>query len=810
MTYDRIPSELKFLPQWVVWKLEDHGGPKPTKVPYAPKWGTHASVTKPSTWGTFDDAVAALKTGKYNGLGFVLTYDDPYTFVDLDDGKGDEAIFARQQKVFSELPSYAERSPSGTGLHIICKGRVGPPGRKRAQIEVYSGERFMTMTGDVYRDAPIVECQDKLQLLWQQMGGPAQIHIYGGDSEQKDDDATIIGRAISALNGDKFKALLEGRWDEYYSSQSEADFALIDIIAFYSQNRDQITRIFRQSALGARDKAKRNDYVTAMINRAFDRQLPDVDVEGLKTQFEQMLADEVRAADQFELPGFVSINGEVVYPPSEGGNGAAEGPAAPTYAPPGRDAHQAEEDVSQSGQIVNASSSVIFPPGLVGEVAQFIFEAAPRPVPEIALVGAIGFVAGIVGRAYNVSATGLNVYALCLAPTGTGKEAINAGVMKLVSAVRGDGSAGAPTIQDFIGPGDTRSDAALIKWLSKHPCVFSIQGEWGMRLKQMAAPNANSNEIGVKRVLMDLFNKSGHGNILNPLAYSDKDKNTPSISAPSYTLIGESTPERFYEALDETMIADGLLPRFLTIEYKGKRPASSETYATAYPSFALIDMCRTIVVHVQQVMAANNVVNVELDDQAIQLMKSFDRYCDGQINSEHAREVTRQMWNRAHVKALKLAALVAVGVYPYKPVIDRSAAQWATDLVVKDVLNIVDRFERGEIGSGALGANERKQIDDMVRVIADWIKGDGTDCAKYGLPGNMHAAGVVLGSALTKRLFAMASFRNDRAGASNAVKRTLQHLLDGDEIRELPKSQMTSMFGTTARGFVISRPSTFA
>jgi primase-polymerase (primpol)-like protein len=218
-----------------------------------------------------------------SGLGFVLTYDDPYTFVDLDDGKGDEAIFARQQKVFSELPSYAERSPSGTGLHIICKGRVGPPGRKRAQIEVYSGERFMTMTGDVYRDAPIVDCQEKLQLLWQQMGGPAQIHIYGGDSEQKEDDATIIGRAIGALNGDKFKALLEGRWDEYYSSQSEADFALIDIIAFYTQNRDQITRIFRQSALGARDKAKRNDYVVAMINRAFDRQLPDVDVEGLES-----------------------------------------------------------------------------------------------------------------------------------------------------------------------------------------------------------------------------------------------------------------------------------------------------------------------------------------------------------------------------------------------------------------------------------------------------------------------------------------------------------------------------------------------
>jgi len=39
------------------------------------------------------------------------------------------------------------------------------------------------------------------------------------------------------------------------------------------------------------------------------------------------------------------------------------------------------------------------PPGFLGEVAQFIYGAAPRPVPEIALAGAIGLLAGIVGRA---------------------------------------------------------------------------------------------------------------------------------------------------------------------------------------------------------------------------------------------------------------------------------------------------------------------------------------------------------------------------------------------------------------------------
>jgi hypothetical protein len=49
---------------------------------------------------------------------------------------------------------------------------------------------------------------------------------------------------------------------------------------------------------------------------------------------------------------------------------------------------------------------------------------------------------------------------------------------------------------------------------------------------------------------------------------------------------------------------------------------------------------------------------------------------------------------------MKLAALVAVGIAPYDPIIDRDCAAWATDLVVRDVKNIIDRFDRGDVGSG--------------------------------------------------------------------------------------------------------------
>jgi predicted secreted protein len=56
---------------------------------------------------------------------------------------------------------------------------------------------------------------------------------------------------------------------------------------------------------------------------------------------------------------------------------------------------------------------------------------------------------------------------------------------------------------------------------------------------------------------------------------------------------------------------------------------------------------------------------------------------------------------------------------------------------------------------------------------------------------------------------AMASFRNDRLGATNAIKRAIQHLLDADDLRELPRKQMQDTFGTGARAFAIANPRTF-
>ncbi|WJZ49049.1 DNA primase/helicase [Pseudomonas phage PA02_HSun-2022] len=771
MDFNNIPHEMRIYPQWVVWRYEDTDSKKPTKVPYSAKTGHLASVTDPNTWAGFDECVNAMSSGWYAGIGFVLTENDPYSFIDLDDTKGDQTALDRQIKIFNEFNSYAERSPSGSGLHIIVKGAI-PSGRRRSFIEVYSSLRYMTMTGDIYRNAPINDCNELLNVLWGQMGqGSVAVAHYAGLAEAKETDEQVYNRAVAAANGDKFAELYAGKWEGMYASQSEADFALVDIIAFYTQNRAQISRMFRASGLGQRDKAKRDDYVSYMLNKCFDRMLPPVDVDGLRNKLDEAIAKK-EAADRAAA---LSQNSE-----------ATPHPKAPA------------PNLSEVSKVYSV------PPGLVGEIAQYIYAQAPRPVPEIALAGALGLVAGIVGRAYNISGTGLNQYVLLLAPTGTGKEAIASGIDKLMAQVIRT----VPAASDFIGPGEIASSQAIIKYMSRGPTSFvSLVGEFGIYLQQMASVNAPPHLTGLRRFLLDAYNKSGEGKVLRPSIYSDKDKNTAAVLAPSFTLLGESTPEKFYEGLHEGLISEGLLPRFTMIEYHGERPALNPGHLSAQPSFELIDRLSTLCAHALMLNSQHKAIHVQTDATARELFQQFDAHCDANINTSD-REVRRHLWNRAHVKALKLAGIIAVGCNPYDPTITADVASWAINLVVADVRNLLARFDAGEIG---IDNDETKQLAKVISTVKDFVVSPWPDVAKYAGEGmsNLHSNRIVPYSYVQRRLAAVAVFRKDRIGASGAIKRALKTLCERGDLQEVSRATLAKDYGTSAVAYMVAHPGVF-
>src|SRR5690606_24657259 len=114
-------------------------------------------------------------------------------------------------------------------------------------------------------------------------------------------------------------------------------------------------------------------------------------------------------------------------------------------------------------------------------------------------------------------------------------------------------------------------------------------------------------------------------------------------------------------------------------------------------------------------------------DEAAHILSEYDKHCDNQINNSD-REIRRHLWNRAHMKALKMAAVIAVGCNPYDPVIDSEIAQWSINLITSDVKNLLGKFDAGEI---SVDNEEVKQLQVMIRLIRDYMLARWSDISSY-------------------------------------------------------------------------------
>ncbi|MGE3745081.1 MAG: hypothetical protein AB7G25_05075 [Sphingomonadaceae bacterium] len=276
------------------------------------------------------------------------------------------------------------------------------------------------------------------------------------------------------------------------------------------------------------------------------------------------------------------------------------------------------------------------PDGLLGDIAEYIYEQSPYPNHTIALNASIALMAAICGRAYNTyTGAELNLYILLLASTGMGKEAASTGITKLLKAI----STKVPAAMEFMGPAIV-SSAGLLKWLDRFPSILCIIGEFGYKLKAMCSPRAGPNEQLLRAVLLDLFSKSGAGGVITPMAYSDKERNTNVIYSPAFSLLAESTPGIVYEAFNEKTVSDGLLPRFMVSEVTGKRPILNENAGTIAASEDLVQQLADLSAHALSLAQQGKVQPVLISDQAKEKFRELERFATLEINS-HINEVYR-------------------------------------------------------------------------------------------------------------------------------------------------------------------------
>ncbi len=757
--YDQFPRELKELPQWVVVDMRlrttARGEQVPCKEPLNPRTLRRASVTDASTWGTFAEAVAA-RTEYAPHIGFVFTDSDPYCFIDLDP-PADDAQAARHQAIYKAFDSYTELSQSGRGVHIICRGRL-PNGTRRDKVEVYSSERYAICTGNVIRPEPIVDYSELLLRLYNEMqvGASRTTALEDVAAVQSDDE--LFARACNAVNGDKFASLCRGEWQLDYPSQSEADFALLSIIAFYTASNEQARRMFRATALGQRDKSQHNDkYIDRALAKV--RAEPQVDLSGLRLN--------ITAAPAAAQHSSAAPDPVVAPPPNKG---------TPAHARAG--AYTAPEDRLQ------------YPPGFLGEICRYMEAQAIRPVREIAICAGIAWTAGVLGRSYNISGTGLNQYLVIVAPTGTGKEAAASGINKLFHAIR----TAVPAYDNFIGPGVFASGPALVRVLDAKPCFISVLGEFGLTLKSWSETNTNTTVSMIRRVLLDLYTKSGHGQLLLPTVYSDKDKNTAIVESPCVTLLGEATPESFFDNLTEGQVSEGLISRFSIVEYTGDRPDRNDAHGVA-PAAEVASRCAELAGIGLYTMNNNTVCNVPVQDDAAALFNGFDIECDIAIRS--GSEVVRQLWNRGHLKALKMAGLIAACDNPHDPRVTLEHANWAVDFIRREIVGVVGRFARSETGHG-----ETRSEPALRQAVDDYFSMTDAQRKNYKVPENLRDKQVVPYAFLRRRMRSWTHIVNDKRGIAAAIQIAIKDLVDAEILVQVPKMQAVTAYNTNSPLYV--------
>lgn len=280
-----FPDELTKLNNWCVWRLVDRGG-KQTKVPINAETGELAKSNDSSTWSSYDKAFEVFQGTNADGLGFF--FEPPYVGVDIDDISDDIERFKSGDieknivfEFYELLKTYAEISPSGNGIHLIFKGKIPGLSRRKGNVEMYSEGRFFTMTGNSLNKYEEINepSENSIDYIYRKYIRPENIKRidFGNHGIQHDlSDSEVINKAIASKQGSKFKDLLNGNWHKYeeYTSQSEADIALANILAFWTaRNFQQMDRIFRQSGL-MRDKwdekRGKTTYGNGLINKAIN------------------------------------------------------------------------------------------------------------------------------------------------------------------------------------------------------------------------------------------------------------------------------------------------------------------------------------------------------------------------------------------------------------------------------------------------------------------------------------------------------------------------------------------------------------
>jgi hypothetical protein len=354
-------------------------------------------------------------------------------------------------------------------------------------------------------------------------------------------------------------------------------------------------------------------------------------------------------------------------------------------------------------EVILSDSGLPRPPGLLGELYDCAYRGLLYQYEEVALVSAIGVVAGIIGRKFNIvepQPTGLNVFLTIVAGTGFGKESISTFVNRCIR----NNSGGLKEHRSFIGPSNFTGPKAIVNAFQAARSRVCVISEAGLLMKVKSG-----NVEGKTAFILDAFSSSHKDGYTKESVYSSADDFVSEIRAMAITIISESTEEQLMDAYKSSgALASGYLPRQLIFKIDKRVSKINRNIDTTIPE-KVGNRLGQLMELASKVQAEDDpdVIEVYFEDSCREDMLDYsDKYSGIAREFERTDMVKAVMATRIAQKAIRLAGICSI--FNGEAEISEQSWSWAKDLC---------DYEFSKVSNALSGLAGSDDMDNAIRAV---------------------------------------------------------------------------------------------
>lgn len=588
------PKLLATTPRWLTWAFDKAKG---TKVPTSLSGGV-VSAYDPDEWHDYQ-AVAA-----HPRPAFFFQRSAGLFGVDLDGCLIDGVLLPWAQEIIDKFATYAEISPSGTGVKLYCKGDCdrkkakklgGEVGGKKSGVELH-GYGYFCVTGKPFGEfREVTDCQTALAWLfekyWPSNSKAVTSYAPSADAEFRAQAyMRSVPIAISGQGGSPATMYAAG---VLACGFALSDAAAMPLLQNWNMRCDPPwtdTELERKLSEARKTNRKPIGY---LLNETRADDIPEVDLSGFE-------ADPLPQATEKLDPGPLSAK--------------------------------------------------VFErlPGLIGEVVRFNLVTARHPQPELALAGALCLMSVLTGRkVQDDQGARTNIYTVSIAATGAGKDYARQINARLLQA----GGAHA-----LLGEDSWASGNGLLRTLSDQPAKLFQVDEIGRLFLSLKSSKGQGQEYAIGGELLKLYTSAD--TVYTGGAHVNKDDDIKIVEP--HAVVHGTNNELFWNGVTTDNIREGLVGRLMIFPAAGrvrqrldfKKPALPErlvawvkAWAAWAPGGGELDSIAKTVAYTQAA-----------EDRS----RSYRRQIDDRLAEEDRTDKNRSaLWVRSAEKTGKLALLFA-------------------------------------------------------------------------------------------------------------------------------------------------------